>query len=399
MHIRLTAPSLFVTTAIFVSACDSKEPQPVSAASTTSPSPAASLASTPPGTPSANAALHTGPVVPIPAGTLIAGSACGDHPRLPNVELPGTKLSMNAFDIDRYPFPNDPASKPTTGVTRAEAQKLCEARGRRLCTELEWERACKGPDNSRYEYGDKFDTNKCPPPVGNVAEGKAYPECKSPFGVELMHARHWEWTSSDWGRGGDEGLVTLRGSHGGTPYAAMRCANVKSSKPDASDDTVGFRCCGGPPNTASVSLPPPDPKPENIEAVTPIDEAVATRFGHALRNGGVNQEDGVAYELPRAWRWRPVDHEELFVVERTATPAQGSASSQVYVVQLCANRAILRAQLAGPVDSVGAPEAKDDAVVLAIKSGENTGEVAYRYQFGQVHTTQPDWLKPAAAVK
>ena len=382
--------------AALLSACDSKnDAQPVAAASSPK-SVASGVAAPAASSSSASTKPASGPVVSIPAGTLVAGSKCGDHPRLPNVELPGTKIEMTAFDIDRFPYPNEPNTPPKTGATRDEAQKLCQARGRRLCTELEWERACKGPKNTKYEYGNRFDSKKCPSPVGKGAEDKAFPQCKSAFGVEAMHARHWEWTASDWGREGQEGLVTLRGSEGGTPYAAMRCANVKAVKPDTSDPAIGFRCCGGPANKANVSLPVPETPLTPVEPISPIEDALAARFGNALRNGGSKAQDDVTYTFTRAWRWRPVNNEEMFIVERKASPAQGAPSFGAYVIQLCTNRALLRSQLLAPIDSLEDPKQRDDGLSLAVKAGDESGDVIYRYQFGQVHTTQPGWLKPAS---
>src|SRR5262245_2860585 len=145
-----------------------------------------------------------GPVARIPAGKLVAGTACGDHPRVPAEELAGESVDMGAFDIDAYPYPNHPSKAPLTGVSRDEAKKLCEARGRRLCTELEWERACKGPKNTRYEYGDRFDAKACPTGLGAIPAYDKFERCASEFGVYATHGFVWEWTASEWKRGKDE---------------------------------------------------------------------------------------------------------------------------------------------------------------------------------------------------
>ena len=80
----------------------------------------------------------------ITAGTLLAGSSCDATPRITNEELPGTSVQLGEFNIDTYPYPNDPTKAPVTNVSRDEAAQMCASAGKRLCTELEWERACKG---------------------------------------------------------------------------------------------------------------------------------------------------------------------------------------------------------------------------------------------------------------
>ena len=84
----------------------------------------------------------------IPTGVLRAGSAADEVPRVADVEMPGTEVPMGGFYVDVLPWPNEAGAIPTTNVSREEAARLCEGKGKRLCSELEWERACKGPDNA-----------------------------------------------------------------------------------------------------------------------------------------------------------------------------------------------------------------------------------------------------------
>jgi hypothetical protein len=143
---------------------------------------------------------------------------------------------MSGFTIDALPYPNDPSQAPRTGVTLEEATHLCEARKARLCTELEWEAACRGPD------GDEFSTG-----AGWDPECAGKPEtCASGYGVRAMGAIR-EWTSSVVEavperperpalRGGGIGAA-------GGPRCARRARALESR---ASND-LGFRCCAGPP--------------------------------------------------------------------------------------------------------------------------------------------------------
>jgi formylglycine-generating enzyme required for sulfatase activity len=78
----------------------------------------------------------------IPPGTLRVGTPADRVPRVADEEPAGTFAEMSGFYIDQLPYPNEPGAIPTTNVTRDEAEQLCAGKGKRLCTELEWERAC-----------------------------------------------------------------------------------------------------------------------------------------------------------------------------------------------------------------------------------------------------------------
>ena len=58
------------------------------------------------------------------------------------------------FCMDRYEFPNRAGQAPVGKVVHKEAVEACEKVGKRLCSALEWEKACKGPSNQIYSYGD-----------------------------------------------------------------------------------------------------------------------------------------------------------------------------------------------------------------------------------------------------
>ena len=64
-------------------------------------------------------------------------------------------------------------------MSRSRAAKLCKERDGRLCTELEWERACTGPDGEMYAGGARWDSacakapNTCASGYGALAMGAA----------------------------------------------------------------------------------------------------------------------------------------------------------------------------------------------------------------------------------
>ncbi len=191
---------------------------------------------------SAKAAVE--PVVAIPAGTMTLGSLPGDRGRDPTLEPPGIEATLGAFDIDRFVYPNELGSPPKTGVSRKEAQGLCEARGRRLCTEAEWERACKGPNGDAYAGG-----------AGWARECSSDPKsCASGFGV-LGMGSYREWTSGDIEAVGDvKGGAAVRGAERSAADVDRRCA--RRNPVDASrNEDMTFRCCGG--EASSGAFPKP----------------------------------------------------------------------------------------------------------------------------------------------
>jgi hypothetical protein len=309
-------------------------------------------------------------------------------------------MPMSAFDIDAYPYPNDAAKVPLTGVSRDDAAKLCEARGRRLCTELEWEHACKGPANTRYEYGDRFDAKACPAGLAPPPASGAFERCTSGFGVHAMHGFVWEWTASDWKRGGEAGKAALRGGHGNAPYAHMRCSGSRAEDPATKAAAVGFRCCGGAANTSEIVIPADDPAPPAL-AEEKADAALLARLDRALINGQLRAPEGTTSAFTKVWRWHAAPKEEVLLARYESKSAGGATVVQPLVVRLCDRSVQLIGRLRAPVEAMEDPEVKDEApgiLTLKVKDGASSGEVKLTYQFAQVATEQPAWVKAGAAV-
>lgn len=178
----------------------------------------------------------------IPAGRFFAGSVPGDDGRDPTIEPVSTPYDLPAFSIDALPYPGKPGEPPTTGVSQAEAAKLCAERGARLCTELEWERACRGPNGDLFAAGPAWD-----PTCSKTPE-----QCVSGFGVRSMGASIQEWTASVVADGGPR-KVAVRGAFGGAAAAAHRCAARHAMDPSVTGRPIGFRCCSGPAPSVSFA--------------------------------------------------------------------------------------------------------------------------------------------------
>ena len=252
----------------------------------------------------------------IPTGILHAGSELEEVPRVADTELAGVEVPLGGFYIDVLPWPNEVGAIPTTNVSREEAARLCDGKSKRLCSELEWERACKGPDNVRYEYGATYDARVCS--AGIPADTAArHPSgdrtaCHSGFGVREMHGGAWEWTDSRWSRGAAAHLETPLGvTRGGNDVAGeleTRCAFAKPVAPASRLPSTGFRCCAGPRNDAEVTLAvttglPFEKTLHPARSSPPLAALDGQSCGPPLSPAPCS--------LSRAWTWRPAPNVEL----------------------------------------------------------------------------------------
>ncbi|CAG1772566.1 gamma-glutamyl hercynylcysteine S-oxide synthase [uncultured bacterium] len=158
-------------------------------------------------------------MVLIPAGDFIMG-ADDWWPK----SQPRHKEHLDDFYLDRYEVTNSrykafvdatgrpapthwaggriPAGKenhPVVYVTWQDADAFCKWEGKRLPTEVEWEKAARGPEGNTFPWGDKFDKNKGNTPqygnedtmpVGSFENGKSY------YGIYDLAGNAFEWTDN-----------------------------------------------------------------------------------------------------------------------------------------------------------------------------------------------------------
>ncbi|MBX3204655.1 MAG: SUMF1/EgtB/PvdO family nonheme iron enzyme [Labilithrix sp.] len=249
----------------------------------------------------------------ISAGTLRAGTPPDRTPRVADEEMAGTPVEMGGFYIDLLPWPNEPNAIPTSNVSRDEAEQLCASKGKRLCSELEWERACKGPESTTYEYGDAYRKEACGTGVALEQASRRptgeHAQCKSGFGVAEMHGGVWEWTSSAWGRGSrDAAQGVLRGGNSLAGELVGRCANAIARSPSKKSPTMGLRCCAGTRSSAEVTL---DLRgtPGLSVAAAPTARLWASALASAVSEGA----SPIDPKSLHAWTWLPVANEELAI--------------------------------------------------------------------------------------
>ncbi|MBS2027747.1 MAG: protein kinase [Deltaproteobacteria bacterium] len=172
----------------------------------------------------------------ISAGDYLKGYKSGDQLAGWD-EMPLSKAHTEAYCIDLYEYPNQAGQKPSTGLTYAEAKSACEGQGKRLCSEDEWERACKGPSNTRFAWGETNDkdacnTSKTPGPTGD------HPRCKSGYGVYDLSGNAAEWTTSRY-----SSAIPGKAVKGASGEAMARCAGRRAVGERSKESSLGFRCC------------------------------------------------------------------------------------------------------------------------------------------------------------
>ena len=151
---------------------------------------------------------------------------------------------------------------PQAHISMVEAKRACTASGKRLCKAQEWKAACKGPESTRYPYGNKrtpgacVDTNRSSPmntlhggertsktlndPLANqqknTLEATGNREaCTNGYDVHDMVGNVHEWTDDASFRGGYYLDTKLNGE--GCDYRTTAHA------PAYYDYSTGFRCC------------------------------------------------------------------------------------------------------------------------------------------------------------
>ncbi len=190
------------------------------------------------------------------------------------------EYSSILFDGAQYASGYDLNAIPASSVTWYGANAYCEAIGRRLPTEAEWERAARGDDGRVYPWGNEwFDayakTNYPPTDLGPVSI-HTYTNSFSPYGVIGLAGNVAEWVG-DWyaadfyhqpeaiepnptGPTSGTDRVIRGGSWDAKPFFA-RSVHRQHLPPDRAGAWLGFRCATSTAEGEETYLPMPSPTP------------------------------------------------------------------------------------------------------------------------------------------
>jgi hypothetical protein len=259
-------------------------PCPTESASPSSPPPrpdvAPELTPTPP--PALNpapvltpGAAPTSPPPPAPPATVPPAPA----PKTSEIDCPADMVALPAFCIDRYEAPDVVGALPLSLRTAADGEQWCATRGKRLCSEAEWVRACQGPHGRKFPYGETHRASACNddhpwlpvnwkllalwPDDAAVAEAArlfqaevsgARAACVSEEGVYDLTGNVAEWVRRD-GPAPHPGYEhVLKGCYWAGCYhePEPNCAFRNAAHPGTFRTyEAGFRCCRG--QTASIA--------------------------------------------------------------------------------------------------------------------------------------------------
>jgi hypothetical protein len=280
--------------------------------------------------PAASTPLPPAPArIAIPGGSFFAGTRRGEFGRIPALEPRRSSVTLGPFEIDAALFPGRDA--PRTGLTRAQAAIACGERGGRLCSELEWERACKGPESTSFPTGEELD-----PACDGAPSG-----CASGFGVRGFGSLR-EWTASDLP---GYGQAVVRGASVDAAQNERRCAHRTRLFAGKTNSGIGFRCCYGSPNARSIDTPPLGAafspmalEPETLEgllAADPRTRRIASGIHYfedpegsaEVRRKGPGGTKGFSLTVAPL-RWNPVAGAEFLVVSARS----GESTSFVVVL-------------------------------------------------------------------
>jgi len=144
-------------------------------------------------------ATPTGEMVLVPGGEFRFGEK-KQVTSLPAFYIDKTEVSNAAYaqfcQATQHPLPGGfPANRPAypvVSVTIADARAFAQWAGKRLPTDLEWEKAARGSDGRTFPWGSEVDNSRANVGTRELRPVDSYPSGASPYGALQMVGNAWE---------------------------------------------------------------------------------------------------------------------------------------------------------------------------------------------------------------
>lgn len=129
-------------------------------------------------------------------------------------DCPPDMVDFESFCMDRFEAPNVEGEKPFAGKTAYEGEAWCRSKGKRLCMEEEWLRACKGRGQQNWPYGPSYERSRCTDDkVWKVPSWKLIASYPSPEGqAEIARLYQADPSGSRTGCVSEDGVYDLTGN-------------------------------------------------------------------------------------------------------------------------------------------------------------------------------------------
>jgi len=183
--------------------------------------------------------------VAVPETSLIVGSSDWEaEGRVAARSIRVAPFLLEAYEATVAEGPD--LARARSGVSYAEAEAYCRAKGERLPTEDEWIAAAAGQGARRYPWGDTgavcrrgawgLSAGPCADGASGPDSVGAHPDGRTPLGVDDMAGNVAEWVVSP------AGPVAHGGSWRSALATELRTWARLEVDPAAHDDRVGVRC-------------------------------------------------------------------------------------------------------------------------------------------------------------
>ncbi|MFH0921907.1 MAG: SUMF1/EgtB/PvdO family nonheme iron enzyme [Fibrobacterota bacterium] len=154
---------------------------------------------------------------------------------------PEITARVNNFCMDRNEYPNKLGAEPLVDITWNSADSACRSKGKRLCSEFEWEYACRGKFNYYYPYGNQYKSGACNTESKELKPAGSFLDCRSEANIYDMSGNVNEWTGSNW-----DANIRNKVIRGGAYFSGekdSKCTLRFSNRPNTKARAIGFRCC------------------------------------------------------------------------------------------------------------------------------------------------------------